>query len=548
MSRSKPAKSAARSRTPFVTPLLAAVAAAIAAWLHRGALATFFTTDDLILFERARGIAEYPATLWRVIPGRLWFQGLIPFFSTNPGPWHAASLFLHAAATALVVAWARRMGASRAAAFLAALLFGTAARARTAVWPVSGAGELLATLLLLVTLLALTDEGRDERRARLSKIVAGLAQGIAMFCKETVALAPLVAWLAPPPGAARRVPWVPLALGAAMWAYVAITRGSTGSLSGDAYALGVGPHVLNHLLTYVIWSSDFLHLFGAVAPPLTGAQSALAAALLVSLAFAAWKSGSRAAQAGLWLWLLLLLPVLPLRNAVYDHYLYAPRLGWALAVAALLDRAVRGAAVGAAAPAWRATAARSVAAVVALLHVVTALFFLAAAEGSRIESVGLPRDTFLRKIEVARNAAVSLEGALRPEDRSVVIYEAAEGGQVLSVREGDVVSGEAGGPSVRQRLLGSVLDQGRGLRALFPRLESVRIGTSVEPADRDGALFVANSDGRLIPCGRGPEGHLEVARLWESVGLAASAKLHLAQASALHPGLESLALEGESAP
>lgn len=547
MSRSRPAKSATPARAPFVTPLLAAVAAAIAAWLHRGALATFYTTDDLILFERVRGIAEYPATLWRVIPGRLWFQALLPAFGTAPEPWHAASLLLHAAATALVVAWARRMGASRTAAFLAAIVFGTAARARTAVWPVSGAGELLATVLLLVTLLALTDEGGDERRARLSRFVAGLAQGIAMFCKETVALAPLVAWLAPPPGAARRVPWVPLSLGAAMWAYVALTRGSTGSLSGDAYALGVGPHVLTHLLTYVVWSSDFLHLFGAVAPPLSGAQSAVAAALLFSLAFAAWKSGSRAAQAGLWLWLLLLLPVLPLRNAVYDHYLYAPRLGWALAVAVLLDRAVRGAA-GAAAPAWRAMAARTLAAVVALLHVVTALFFLAAAEGSRIESVGLPRDTFLRKIEVARNAAVSLEGALRPEDRSVVIYESSEGGQVLSVREGDVVSGEAGGPSVRQRLLGSVLDQGRGLRALFPRLESVRIGSAVEPADRDAAMFVANSDGRLIPCGRGPEGHLEVARLWDSVGLGASAREHLAQASALYPGLESLAPAGESAP
>lgn len=109
-----------------------------------------------------------------------------------------------------------------------------------------------------------------------------------MFCKETVALAPLVA-CAPPPGAARRVPWVPLSLGAAMWAYVALTRGSTGSLSGDAYALGVGPHVLNHLsyVRHLVFSSHFRTCSGAAAPPLTGAQSAVAAAPPSSLAFAA---------------------------------------------------------------------------------------------------------------------------------------------------------------------------------------------------------------------------------------------------------------------
>lgn len=533
MSKARPKNPAARAASPAgAAPpwgAIAPVAAALLAmWLHRGARNVFFTTDDLILFERVQGIVPYPATLWRVIPGRLWFEALLPAFGTAPAGWHATNLVLHGVVTALVAVWARRLGASHVVAFAAAALFGVTARARTAVWPVTGVGEMLAAALVLVALLAL------ERDTKRGGTVAAIAQGVAMFCKETLALAPLVAWLAPAEGRPRKLPLLPLALGLAMWAYIALSRSSTGSLGGEAYALGFGPHVITHLLTYAVWSLDLLHLFGAVAEPLPAPWAIFAVLALAVLALAAWKSGVRAARAGLWFWLLALLPVLPLKNAVYDHYLYAPRLGFAIALAALIEWLVRGAAP--APSALRARAATGALLVLVLLHFATGELFLAAAEGARIERVNLPRDGFQRRLEVVRNAAVTLESQLPAGETRIVIYDTPETRLVLSVREGGLV-GDSARAVVRQRLFNAVLDDGRGLRALFPRLASVRLATTVEPEDSAAMVFIANADCRLMSCGKGADAHLQVARLWAQSGMSAAGQKHLAEAERLYPGI-----------
>lgn len=550
MSKIRPKQPAARAASPARPALpagaggvLAPVAAALLAmWLHRGALNVFFTTDDLILFERVQGIAPHPATLWRVIPGRLWFEALMPVFGTAPTGWHAVNLVLHGAVTALVAVWARRLGTSNVVAFAAAALFGVTARARTAVWPVTGVGEMLAAALVLVALIAL------ERDSKRGGAIAAVAQGVAMFCKETLALAPLVAWLAPAEGRPRRLPVLPLALGLAVWVYVALARSSTGSLGGEAYALGLGPHVVTHLLTYAVWSLDLLHLFGAVAEPLPAAWAIGGAMALAVLVLGAWKSGVRAARAGLWFWLLALLPVLPLENAVYDHYLYAPRLGFAIAFAALLEALVRGAAASAPAPnALRARAATALLLTLVFLHFATAGMFLAAAEGSRIDRVNLPRDGFQRRLEVVRNAAVTLERQLPAGETRIVIYDTPESRLVLSVREGGLV-GDTTRAAVRQRLFDAVLDEGRGLRALFPQLSSVRLATTVEPEDSAALVFIANADCRLLSCGKGAEAHLQVAKLWAQSGMADAARKHLAEAEALHPGLVARSAEAGLAP
>ena len=520
--------------------VLAPVAAALLAmWLHRGALSVFFTTDDLILFERVLGIAPHPATLWRVIPGRLWFEALMPVFGTAPSGWHLVNLVLHGVVTALVAVWARRLGTSNAAAFAAAAVFGTNARLRTAVWPVTGVGEMLAAALVLVALIAL------ERRTRRGDVVASVSQGVAMFCKETAALAPLVVWLAPPTGERRRFPVVPVALGVVVWAYVLATRGSTGSLGGEAYAVGLGPHVLDHLFTYTIWSCDLLHLFGAVASPLTPGWTAAGVALFAASVLLAWRSGERAARAGLWLWALTLLPVLPLRNAVYDHYLYVPEIGGSVLLAAVLDRAIRGAA--AAPSVLRARLATGALLLLVLLHFASAGLFLAAAEGARIARVNLPRDGFQRRLEVVRNAAMTLEPQLPPGETRIVIYDTPESRFVLSVREGGLV-GDSTRAAVRQRLFNAVLDDGRGLRALFPRLTSVRLATTVEPEDSTALVFIANADCRLMSCGKGPDAHLQVAKLWAQSGMADAARQHLAEAEALYPGIVGRSAEAGLAP
>ena len=129
-----------------------------------------------------------------------------------------------------------------------------------------------------------------------------------------------------------------------------------------------------------------------------------------------------------------------------------------------------------------------------------------------------------------------------------MIYDTPGSRFTLSVREGGVVADTARAGAVRQKLFDAVLDQGRGLRALFPQLESVRLATSVEPADTAALLFVSNADCRVLACGKGPDAHVRVAQLWAQSGMPDAARAHLEQAAVLHPGLLTRAAEAGIAP
>ena len=126
-------------------------------------------------------------------------------------------------------------------------------------------------------------------------------------------------------------------------------------------------------------------------------------------------------------------------------------------------------------------------------------------------------------------------------------YDTPESRFVLSVREGGLV-GDSTRAAVRQRLFNAVLDDGRGLRALFPRLTSVRLATTVEPEDSTAMVFIANADCRLMSCGKGPDAHLQVAKLWAQSGMADAARQHLAEAEALYPGIVARSAEAGLAP
>ena len=62
------------------------------------------------------------------------------------------------------------------------------------------------------------------------------------------------------------------------------------------------------------------------------------------------------------------------------------------------------------------------------------------------------------------------------------------------------------------QLLPAVLDEGRGLRALYPNIDSVVFVPSWSPELRDFEIVVASEDGRVLPFGRGPEANLRLIR------------------------------------
>lgn len=498
----------------YGAPVLAAL------WVHRGALGAFFTTDDLILFERARGVAPFPATLWRWLSGQAYFRALWPVFGVEPLGWHAIGWLLHGLATGLVAYWARRLGANRTTAVLAALLFGTTARARTVVWQVTGIGESLGAVFTLAALVALAYAAPRLRRGAVGWHAA------ALLSKESVALAPLAALAGSGPDADRRPgwrsTWLPFALSAAMWAYVLLARGSTGSLGGDAYAFGLGRHVLDHLFTYTLWSADPVHLAGAIGNPPPLAWALAATAVLAALALFAWRSGSRAARAGLVLWAATLLPVLPLVNAVYEHYLYLPRAGFALAMAA----AIAGHARYARRWAW------ALAGFVAAVHGLTALLYLGAMKNVQVPELGLPRDSFLRKMEVIRNASRSVRGRVGPGPVRLVIYTPPGAARLFDSRTGEEATSETG-YAFRHNLLEAVVDEGRGLRALEPALVAVRFTERPSLADSGWVLATNIGDGRIALHGAAPAAHAVMADFWEARGYAGAAAEHRAAVAAL---------------
>ncbi len=508
---SRPAPSWLAPALVFGVPVLAAL------WVHRGALGAYFTTDDLILFERAGGVAPFPATLWRWISGHAYFRMLWPVFGIEPFGWHLVGWLLHGVATLLVAVWARRLGANRTAAALAALLFGTTARARTVVWQVTGIGESLGAVFALLALVSLADVAPRFRRA------AAAWHAAALLSMESVALAPLAALAGAPPGASVRLRLreVGLALGlsAALWIYLLLARGSTGSLGGEAYAFGFGPHVLEHLFTYTLWSADPVHLADAIPIPPPLPWAVVAIAILAALVLYAYHSHSRPARAGLVLWFATLLPVLPLVHAVYPHYLYLPRAGFAVALAAVV------------AGGKRRRVAYALAGFLAVVHGMTANMYLDAMRDVRVSATDLPRDPFLRDMDLIRNAAESVQGRFGTPVR-LAVFTPPGSERSFDARTGAAVT-DTSRYAFRHELVQATLDGGRGLRALEPEITAVRFARHASPADSGWVLATNLGDGRLEIHGLAPRAEGEMAEFWATHGYPAQAAAYRAEVARL---------------
>ncbi|HVP39622.1 MAG TPA: hypothetical protein VMS93_10610 [Candidatus Saccharimonadales bacterium] len=550
---------------------LACVAAAL--WTYRGALGAYFSPDDFILLEKARGLLPNPVSAWRFLSGPAYFGLTAALFDTHPLPYHLVNWLLHGLNVALLFAFARARGAGPPAAGLAAGLFGATRLSISAVYPATGVGELLALGLALGALLAVG--GGASGPAAGGPRPARLALGVGLFaaallCKENVLALPLVLLLPELGGEAlaRRLRRAgPLLVpGVALAAYLALSQVRAGSLGGRAYAMGFGANLFHDFMTYCAWAVDLVHVRPDAAGGLslsawsTGIWLVLALGLL---ARAARRRTALPAVGACW-WVLSLLPVLPLLHHTYLYYLYTPLAGLALAAGGALQwlaepravarpearppasppgsgrrkRAGAGAAAPKAAPARRVPREAWVAAAAAVLvlaHAGRSGWLLSARAAERTGELGLPADPYFRKSETARNAMTDMSRALRGRRHlKILLFTPGQ-----AVRRYDATTGRALADSVsggrNYDLLEECLEGGRALRLAIPGLDSVAFAERWTRAYRDYDLLVYNSDGHVLVLGQGLDAHRAVITGMLRYGYNEAALEHMAAVLDVYP-------------
>jgi hypothetical protein len=312
--------------------------------VFRGALGLFFAQEDFRGLAVAKGLLPRHATLWRYVSVQTFMDLFYPVFGEHPWPYHLTSLALHAAnAFLLFRLMARRL--APVAALVAASFFATHPALFTALYWQSARADLMATTFALCTVALVLRQGRE-------RWLAVPAFALALLSKESVILLPPALWLivsvarsAPRQGATRDLLIPALcAMSLAFGLYLLSGAAGIGVGTGPAaaYALDFGRPLVLNLLTYSAWTIDLamapspLRFLDVRDPGLFG----LGAASLL-----AWGLGClspRLRERG-WVaagacFLLLLIPVLPLRNHTYHYLLCAPIAAAAWCVGVIVDR------------------------------------------------------------------------------------------------------------------------------------------------------------------------------------------------------------------
>jgi hypothetical protein len=283
----------------------------------------------------------------------------------------------------------------------------------------------------------------------------------------------------------------PLFIVGVLWiAYLGLSGARGSVLGGPAYATALSRNLVDSVLMYAQWSGD-LH---GIAPDF-GAERAGHSWLgglwvLLPVVVGAWliRRRSRLPLMGLAWWLAGLAPILPLLFQKHLHYLYSPSVGFALWIGSVAEVLVL-AWVGVTDVKQGRVYGAWVAVVLLLLgHAVLSDSLIHKRYREQLVDVDLPADTFTRKMEIARRATSSIRASIGDRQARIVFYNPLIRGNVDFYAE----------------LLPAVLDQGRGLRALYPNIDSVTFVSRWTPADSAFEIFVANEDGRVMHFGRGP--------------------------------------------
>ncbi len=343
--------------------------------VYAGSLANDFLIDDEIIvssnirlapgqsplevFRRPEQFADFTLPYYRPVTNlsywadaRLWDRQPIGFHLTN---W-----VFHAVTTLLIFELARSLTADAVLGLIAAILFAAHPMHTESVDMVQGRTDLLATLFMLLSLLAMRRclSAIGSGRALAAGAISLAALGVALLAKEIAvtwpALAAAVWWVKPGPrGPAARLVMFLVAAAAILAGYFAVRGAVLGGIVGADYRGLTVPHaglVLITLADYarlLLWPFSFSFVRPMAAPdtwhdPRILQSAILLLGILVGLAVLARRNRLVAFSAG---WTLVTLtPVLNLFPipgfAMAERYLYLPSVGFCLLVAALFRPAL----------------------------------------------------------------------------------------------------------------------------------------------------------------------------------------------------------------
>lgn len=313
--------------------------------------------------EGGAGVVGVNAAYYRPLTSTLYALEYA-LFGLRPMGWHAVSILLHALCAALVVLLAGRLLGGARAAVIAGLLFALHPVHSEAIAAACYQTTLLAGALAMASLWALfassagASVGAPGERARAWRwsLLAALFAAAAGLAKEEAAAVPLLAlaWLALLPRAERRrsqimtVAGMVLAATLVLFGRRAIVTGSSETyFAGTATAvvvmtmLRVGA-LYARLLLVPLTLCPFYDWF--IIPPSSSLSTdgIAGAALVVALLGAVLGLRKRAFGAAVGLaWLVLALApvmqVVAILNVAAERFLYLPSLGFAVAMAALVD-------------------------------------------------------------------------------------------------------------------------------------------------------------------------------------------------------------------
>ena len=315
-----------------------AVAIAVVATLlpfHRG-LSFPFALDDYSFLYQVSGLEPSPFSLRRWLAVHGWYALLYRLFGPEPRAWHVGSFALHVANAVWVFALARRYGASRPAGWIACGLFAASPLAFSVVYWAAGIQEVGSTFFVLA---AAWIAGRTGRTRWLAVPLFALA----MLCKESVLLAPLaLAVLLGRRG--RLLSAAMFAAGIAVFVASGLHHRMLDSNLESPYATAYDSTLLVNLATLWIWFLSpwrpYPDRLAAPQPALVLPALATAGALVVYLAFTRGRHARSLGLASLW-FVVLLLPVLPLRQHTYAYYAYLSQAGFLVLAGAGLEKLAR---------------------------------------------------------------------------------------------------------------------------------------------------------------------------------------------------------------
>lgn len=323
-----------------------------AIYVFRGALNLYFAQEDFRGLAVAAGVYPRHTHLWRYVSVQAFMDVFYPLFRDRAWSYHAVSLVLHCLNAGLLFAFLSRY-LTKPAALIGASFFAVHPALFTALYWQSARADILAASFALLTVILALRSGRERWLAVPTFALSLLSKESTLPLPAVIAL--LVWWRrrnlpsGEDSGEGRpvrvdRVLTVLFLMSLLYLPYLTRPRAvgiKVGFDTEAAYAFNFGASLFRNLLTYAGWTVDLAmlrpglrfvdHQNPALFPFATGVL--IAAGLL-----ALWPALRRREWlVGLASFLLLLVPVLPLRNHAYHYYLYAPLMAAAWCLAALVD-------------------------------------------------------------------------------------------------------------------------------------------------------------------------------------------------------------------